>query len=260
VFDILLQKLTYTIELPELHGWTNLHTVHAYAKTCATGQCFVLIFRRDLLDGDVYADLSLDKLNAAYRDNQTLLDIGAIRNMTFYELTISCHLDITDLHGLCLFPHYIARDIQPDGYEPNYIPGKRRNVLDFPIINSAFVAGAAARYVWFASHPGIVKMRIPAHGSTEKLELLASWALDCGQLSSEPRFVQDPSRAHLEDGGVLLVEVTDTPNNRGFMVVLDAATLNVEAKVVPPPNQNFTNPLFPLHTTWIDRSGIRFFQ
>eukprot|EP01126_Amoeba_proteus_P066081 TRINITY_DN94_c0_g2_i1.p1 TRINITY_DN94_c0_g2~~TRINITY_DN94_c0_g2_i1.p1 ORF type:complete len:546 (-),score=95.04 TRINITY_DN94_c0_g2_i1:52-1689(-) len=90
------------------------------------------------------------------------------------------------------------------------------------------------RFVYFVANPFADKSSIIKY-DVSKRSIVASWGPYEGLFPAEPIFVQDPSSFE-EDGGVLLVGGLDASRSppMGFVVVLDAQTLETLASVVAP--------------------------
>lgn len=115
-------------------------------------------------------------------------------------------------------------------------PVTRRVLADIPLelprINYEGHAGKPYRYVWGA---GVVT-KGDFLDSIVKIDTgtgtVATWHA-AGLYPGEPVFAPSPS-AQREDDGVLLSVVLDLDNDRSFLLVLDAATLNELARAAAP--------------------------
>jgi carotenoid cleavage dioxygenase-like enzyme len=104
--------------------------------------------------------------------------------------------------------------------------------IELPRINYARVAGRPYRFVWGSGDRGgrdfasrLLKVDI-ATGETWVWE-------EAGCYTGEPVFVAAPSDK-AEDDGVVLCVVLDTRKSRSFLLVLDAATLQEQARAEAP--------------------------
>ena len=104
--------------------------------------------------------------------------------------------------------------------------------IELPRINYASRAGKPYRYVWGTG----VQVRSDFLDSIVKLDIgtgdAARWYEE-GLYPGEPVFVPAP-RAKAEDGGVLLSIVLDIEKDVSFLLVLDAATLQEQARAEAP--------------------------
>lgn len=104
--------------------------------------------------------------------------------------------------------------------------------IELPRINYASCAGKPYRYVYGAG----VEVEGDFLDSIVKVDLVTSKSArwyERGCYPGEPVFVAAPE-ARAEDDGVLLSVVVDVGNNRSFLLVLDAATLEEVARAKTP--------------------------
>jgi beta,beta-carotene 9',10'-dioxygenase len=107
--------------------------------------------------------------------------------------------------------------------------------IELPRVNER-VSGRPYRYVWGTGN------RIPGHFTDELVKIdvrtgeARSWYAE-GCFPGEPVFVERPDAPpgpEGEDHGVLLSVVLDTRGERSFLLILDAATLEEEARATVP--------------------------
>jgi carotenoid cleavage dioxygenase-like enzyme len=104
--------------------------------------------------------------------------------------------------------------------------------LELPRINYASCAGRPYRFVWGTG----IRAKGDFLDSIVKIDVetgeVATW-FTAGLYPGEPVFVPAPS-AKTEDDGVLLSIVLDTAEDRSFLLMLDAASLNEVARAETP--------------------------
>lgn len=126
--------------------------------------------------------------------------------------------------------------------------------FDFPYVNDDYVA-TKHRFVWaiapYARNStryedwAVTKVDLEAQGANTQI-----WYKE-GHFPCEPVFVARPG-ASAEDDGVLLLPVTDGAEERGYLLILDAATLEELATASLDAGEHLP---YTQHGKWFDAAG-----
>lgn len=98
--------------------------------------------------------------------------------------------------------------------------------MEFPAVNSAFLAGRRPRFVWYPAFSGASQWFDALQRADMETGVCATRRFPPGDTPSEPVFVPDPARADREDGGWLLVPVYRAQTHASFVLVLDASDVS----------------------------------